>query len=72
MAGTGDRAGLKRTGILGVNTELNAGAISLVCAAFIECAACFEALRPGWQIECDDAIRVRADAVVDSLPRAAQ
>jgi hypothetical protein len=61
-------AGGDGTGILGVNGEGDAGA-ALLRAAFIESAACFEAFRARRQVEGDDAVRVRADAVFDGFSR---
>ena len=57
--------------ILGVNGEGDAGA-ALPRAAFIESAACFEALRARRQVKGDDAVRVRAEAVFDRFASAAQ
>ena len=65
-------AGGDGTGIFGVNGEGDAGAVSLLRAAFIECAAGFEALRARWQIESDDAVGMRADAILDDFASAAE
>ncbi len=57
--------------VLGEDAEDHAGR-PLLRAAFIKCGARFESLRSIGQIEGDDAVRVRADAILDGLARATQ
>lgn len=71
VRGSCDGAGWQRTGILGVDAEGDAGA-ALLCPAFIEGTAGFEAFAAFRKIVGNEAVRMRAKAVFDDLASAAQ